>query len=164
MTFGAAAIAMQIISLGRAKPLAVAKSLARTPLLQAIVLGILINASGLPLPGPLDTFVAFNGVAAAPVALFALGVVLSKTPLVPDRLVLTFGFSKLIVMPALLALGLAVLVPGTQMANQFVLASAGPAGAMSFSLAMLHGVRTDAIAQLIIWSSLGSLLTLAVLA
>jgi len=46
----------------------------------------------------------------------------------------------------------------------FTLNSAGPSGAMAFSLALLYGVRTDAIAQVIIWTSVLSLFSLAYLA
>jgi predicted permease len=45
-----------------------------------------------------------------------------------------------------------------------VLCAAGPSGAMAFALAMLHGVRTDTIAPVIIWTSTLSLLSLAWLA
>jgi len=47
---------------------------------------------------------------------------------------------------------------------EFTLNSAGPSGAMAFSLALLYGVRTDAIAQVIIWTSVLSLFSLAYLA
>ena len=46
----------------------------------------------------------------------------------------------------------------------FTLTAAGPSGAMAFALALLHGVRTDAIAPVIIWTSVLSLLSLAWLA
>ena len=46
----------------------------------------------------------------------------------------------------------------------YLLGSAGPAGAMAFSLALLYGVRTDAIAQLIVITSILTLGTIAVLA
>ena len=45
-----------------------------------------------------------------------------------------------------------------------VLAAAGPSGAMAFALALLHGVRTDQIAPVVIWTSVLSLMSLAWLA
>lgn len=164
VVFALAMIAMQVISLGKPQPLAVVKTLARTPLLQALALGVLVNASGFGLPAPIQTFVGFNGAAAAPVALFSLGVVLSTTALMPDAVVLTFGAIKLFVMPLLLALGIVLFAPSVPSAQQFVMGAAGPSGAMAFSLAMLHGVRTDAIAKLIIWTTIASLFMIAALA
>ena len=42
-----------------------------------------------------------------------------------------------------------------------VLSAAGPSGAMAFALAVLHGVRTDQIAPVIIWTSAISIISLA---
>jgi len=45
-----------------------------------------------------------------------------------------------------------------------LLNAAGPSGAMAFSLAVLHGIRTDKIAPVIIYTSILSLFSLAWLA
>lgn len=59
---------------------------------------------------------------------------------------------------------LAVMSPGNDWAPLFVLNAAGPSGAMAFALALLYKVRTDAIAPVIIWTSVLSLFSLAWLA
>lgn len=46
----------------------------------------------------------------------------------------------------------------------YILASAGPSGVMAFSLALLYSVRTDAIMQVTVWTSVLTLATLAFLA
>ncbi len=102
--------------------------------------------------------------AAAPVALFALGLVLSETVFRPDRVVLTFTLIKLAVFPAMVWLGLTALAGSGAQSEIFVLAAAGPSGAMALSLAVLHGVRSDAIAQVMVWTGVLTLFTLSALA
>ncbi len=162
--FGLSMLALQIISLGKASPVSIALGIAKLPMLQAIVVGLIVSLAGIAVPAPVNTFVRFSGAGAAPVALYALGVVLSQTRFQPDRLVLTFTFVKLLLFPAMIWLGLEMFAAQDDGRNLFLLASAAPAGAMSFSLAMLYHVRTDAIAQIIILTSVLTLFTLALLA
>ncbi len=164
VAFGGAMLALQIISLGKASPISIAIGIAKVPMLQAIFVGLVFNLAGFTVPAPVNTFVGFSGSGAAPVALYALGVVLSQTRFRPDRVVLSFTLVKLFVFPALMWLGLFLIAGKLEVSNQFMLAAAAPAGAMSFSLAMLYDVRTDEIAQIIIISSVLSLITLAALA
>lgn len=164
VTMAAALVALQIINLGRVTPGAVVRTLARTPILQAIALGILFNLARIPIPAPVQTFIDFNGHAAAPIALFALGVVMSQTRLGMDVMVLTFTMIKLLLFPAAVWAGMDLLASEADGKAQFLLGSAGPAGAMAFSLALHQNVRTDAIAQIIIWTSVLTLISLAVLA
>lgn len=164
VTFGAAMVAMQLMEAGRVSPGAIAKSIARTPMLIAIVVGVVVSLAGVTLPGPVETFTQFNGAAAAPMALFALGVILSSTSFRPDGAVVSFSLIKLVVFPAAVALGLYLFTGADPAHHLFLLASAGPAGAMSLSLALLHGVRTDTIAQVMVYTNVLTLGTLALLA
>jgi len=162
LTFAAFIIAMEIFAKTRTDLGGTLIRIAKTPLLIAMASGLAINLAGFALPAPLETFIDFNGGAAAPVALFSLGVVLSQAPLTPSPTVYTFTFIKLAVFPLAIWLGLLAAAPGAS--QQYILGSAGPAGAMAFSLALLYGVRTDAIAKVIIYSSVLTLFTLAALA
>ena len=164
VTFGAAMIAMQLMEAGRVSPGAILRSFARTPMLIAIVIGVAVSLAGLTLPAPVETFTQFNGAAAAPMALFALGVILSATSFRPDGAVVSFTLIKLFVFPAAVALGLYTFATPEPANDLFLLASAGPAGAMSLSLALLHGVRTDTIAQVMVYTNVLTLGTLALLA
>lgn len=168
ITFAGAMIALQWIGMGKAQPRAVLFSLIRTPLIIAIACGVIVGLMQVALPGPLKTFVQFNGAAAAPVALFALGVVLSKTTFSFDRVVISFTLIKLFAFPLLLWAVFAFTGKfdgeGWVQNSQFLMASAGPAGAMGFSLALLHNIRSDSIAQIVVWTSLLTLVSLAVLA
>lgn len=164
LAFPAAMVALQLIRLGRASPVAVLRAVVRTPVLVAIVLGGVLNLAGVRLPGTAETFVHFNGAAAAPMSLFALGVILSRTRFAFDPAVVIFSAIKLVAFPALVFAGTVVLIPDRPDSGQFLLVAAGPAGAMGFSMALHYGIRTDAIAQVIIFTSALSILSLALLA
>jgi len=162
--FGCSMIALQIIRLHKITPAAVVSSIVRIPIVQGLVLGVLVSALGIALPAPADTFVSFTGAAAAPVALFALGVTLSQTRFRVEGVVVTFTLMKLLAFPLAIWTGLQIFAGDDPTRDLYVLAAAGPTGAMSFSLALLYGVRIDAIAQIIVWTSLLTLGTLAFLA
>jgi len=140
------------------------KRLGKNPVLLTIVFAILFNLSGLPLIAPVKTALTFISAGTAPLTLFALGVILSATTLVPSRTIYLLSALKLFGLPILVA---GVLLLGKWPADWhqlLVLNAAGPAGAMPFALAMLYGVSTARIAPIIIWTSLFSLFTLAWLA
>lgn len=140
------------------------RRLLRNPVLIAIAIGLVLSLLAIALPAPVLTAAAFAGAGAAPLTLFALGVILSGQTLRPSPVVAGISAIKLVVFPAAVLGALALFSPGDGWTAQMVLASAGPSGAMAFSLALLHGVRTDAIAPVVIWTSLLSLLSLSALA
>lgn len=141
----------------------VLKRVLRLPLLWAIAAAAVFAAGGLPLPGPLDTFAGFVGRAASPTALFAMGVILSVTPLRPEPLALLVIAVKVVVFPLALWAAIVVLAPGTA-PDGFLLSAAGPTGAMAFSMALLYEVRTRTIMQVTVWTTVATLATLAWLA
>ncbi|MEM5469325.1 AEC family transporter [Celeribacter marinus] len=150
---------------GGTSAIASAKRVALNPVLLAIVIGIAVNVSGMGVPTPLLTAMHFAGPAAAPLTLFALGVILSGHSVIPSPTVAGISALKLIGFPALVFGTLSVFpTQSDQWHTLYVLGAAGPSGAMAFSLAMIHGIRTDAIAPVIIWTSILSLFSLAVLA
>lgn len=164
VVFGCAMIALQALRMDSAAPLQTLGSILRMPLVIGLVAGIVTGALALPVPGALQTFLSFNGAAAGPVALFALGVALSQTRFSLSGEVVFFSAVKLLVFPLAVWGALTLALPPETQTAQFILSAAGPSGAMAFSLAMLYGVRTDAIAQIIVWTSVLSLISLAILA
>ncbi|MFW2541818.1 AEC family transporter [Primorskyibacter sp. 2E107] len=140
------------------------KRVGSNPVLIAIALGLIVNAAGIAVPEPLLTAMDFAGAGAAPLTLFALGVILSGQRIVPDGTVVGISAIKLLVFPALIWAALQLAPLPADWRQLFVLNAAGPSGAMAFALAMLHGVRTDAIAPVVIWTSVLSLISLAALA
>jgi len=137
---------------------------ATNPVLIAIALGAVTNILNVPVPVPLLTAMDFAGAAAPPLTLFALGVILSGHALTPTPTIVTISALKLLVFPAMLWAVLHLGERPPEWNTLMVLAAAGPAGAMAFALAMLHGVRTDQIAPVIVWTSVLSILSLAWLA
>ncbi|MBV1866026.1 MAG: AEC family transporter [Rhodobacteraceae bacterium] len=163
-TFTGAMIALQIIDQGRAKPAQVMLEVAKLPIMQAVFWGVIISLSGLHIPTPIQTFVSFNGAAAAPLALFALGIVLSSTRFRLDAAIVTFSGIKLLFFPAAIWLALETFASNDPQRDLFLFGAAGPSGTVAFSLALFFGVKTDAIAQIVIWTSILSLFSLAMLA
>lgn len=164
ITFGAAIIALQLIDLGKVSLPTVAKTLGKNTLLISMVAGLVVSLARIQIPEPVQTFLDFNGAAAPPVALFALGVVLSHTRFKFDAPVVTFTLVKFIAFPMIVWLGFEMFAPNELGRQQFLLGAAAPAGAMAFTLALLHGVKTDAIAQVIVITSVLTLGSLALLA
>ncbi len=134
------------------------------PVILAIALGLAVNLLGLAVPEPVLTAAGFAGAGAAPLTLFALGVILSGTALLPSPTVVGITVLKLAVFPLLVWAALSLASPGNPWSPFFILNAAGPSGAMAFALAMLYKVRTDTIAPVIIWTSTLSLFSLALLA
>ena len=149
---------------GKESPLTSLKKLTSNPILIGIFLAVLLNLVGISVPEPIMTAARFAGAAAAPLTLFALGVILSGQAAKPSVPVVGITAMKLFLFPALVFVALGALAPGNNWADRFVLNAAGPSGAMAFSLALLHGVRTDVIAPVVIWTSALSLISLAWLA
>ncbi|MHA7866407.1 MAG: AEC family transporter [Salipiger thiooxidans] len=141
-----------------------ARRIASNPVLISIAAGVVMNLAALPIPAPVLTAAEFAGAGAAPLTLFALGVILSQQNLRPTPVVAAISALKLVVFPALVFVALAGAGVSARWHELFTLTAAGPSGAMAFALALLHGVRTDAIAPVIIWTSVLSLLSLAWLA
>ena len=119
---------------------------------------------GLGVLEPILTAAEFAGAGAAPLTLFALGVILSGTALAPSPTVIGISALKLLVFPLMVWGALSLASPGNPWSPFFILNAAGPSGAMAFALAMLYKVRTDTIAPVIIWTSTLSLFSLALLA
>jgi len=163
-TFAGAMIVLQIIKQGHAAPIQVLKNVTKMPVIQAMLLGLVIGISGFQLPAPIQTFINFNGAATAPLALLALGIVLSQTPFRFDTTVLTFSGIKLLAFPTAIWLALETFTPNDPSRSLFLFGAAGPSGTVAFSLALFFNVKTEAIAQIVIWTSILSLISLALLA
>jgi len=138
--------------------------LVKNPVLISIALGLGSNGLGLIAPEPLLVACKFAGAGAAPLTLFALGVILSGHSLWPTKKVAAVAGIKLLLMPVIVVSVLAWGVRPELWNDLLLLNGAGPSGAMAFALAMLYKVRTDTIAPVIIWTSILSLFSLAYLA
>ena len=138
--------------------------LIRNPVLIFILLGLLTNLLGIAAPESILVAFKFAGAGAAPLTLFALGVILSGHPIWPTKKITVVSIIKLFGLPLTVSLFLTLGERPILWNDLLLLNSAGPAGAMAFALAMLYKVKTDTIAPVIIWTSLLTLISLAWLA
>ncbi len=164
--FGCTMVALDVME-GRDAGASAGKAalrIAKLPIVWALLVGAVFGLGALPLPAPVETFATFVGQAASPVALFAMGVILAATQLRPTALTAVVGAMKIAVFPFAIWASLTFLAGAPPSTKMFVLGSAGPSGVMAFSMALLYGVRTDAIMQVIVWTSVLTLGTLAWLA
>lgn len=166
LVFSGTIILMEVLATKNGSLREAMGKISRNPPVIAMVLGLSFGATDLVLPKGFDVFLKFLGDAAAPALLFALGVILSQTqkstrPTLP----LAITGIKLIVHPLLawgIFAGLLNLTPEVQMPA--LLVAAAPCGMMAFMLALNYGVRVDAIARAILYTSIGSLITLTFVA
>ena len=166
LIFCAHVIGLEVADHGLHSLRKVARQLLGHPLLLAIGSGLAVNLLGVPLHAGFLTFVGFTGAAAAPVALFALGVILwSSGARRADPAAGAIAALKVVVHP-LLAWALFSQLPALDPAwsGPALLVAAGPCGAMPFVLALQYRVPVATIARAIVYSTLASLLTLAVMA
>lgn len=142
------------------------RSFLSNPVLASIGAGLAVNVSGIALHPGIVTFSSFAGAAAAPAALFSLGIILAKTRFLSlDYLAVTVTGLKIVIHPLLawfLFTGFVEIDPLWR--NPALLVAAGPCGAMPFVLAMQYQVRAESIGLAIIYSTVASLFTLSLLA
>jgi malonate transporter and related proteins len=140
-------------------------NVARNPLPLSIAFGIVVSAVGLPMPTPVEKWLDLLGAAAAPCALFAIGLFLSdksvKSGLVEASLA---ALVKMVVQPAL---ALAVLpffvdlqsVPG----KVALLMAALPTAANAFVLAKQFDIQVEQNSASILLSTAFSVVTVSAL-
>jgi len=140
-----------------------AKRLVQNPVLLSILLACCLKLMNVEIDMSFITALEFIGPAAPPMMLLALGIILSQSRLVPNIPIALISGIKLIGLPFLLLLLIAVFRTDAHWEKLLLFNSAGPSGAMAFALAMLHGANTKIIAPVIVWTSILSLPLLAVL-
>ena len=142
------------------------RQFAKNPAILAIFIGLLVGLSGIPLPKSVDAFTGFAGLTAAPCALFALGIILSQQSN-PGTQVLPVSISalKLLGHPLiawfLIEYGFLI---GSEWGRPAMMVAAGPSGALAFVLGLQYQVRIAAIARAVLYTSVGSLATVALFA
>jgi malonate transporter and related proteins len=164
VAFGFTLVALEVMKGRGTRPLAIVGRVLRLPLLVGSLAGLAVAASGVGLAAPFATFARFAGGVGAPLALFALGVVLSQTRFTASPVVASYCAIKIAVFPLAVWAGLSVLAPEAETSRIYLLGAAAPSGAMAFSLGLLYGAETSETAQIIVWTSLGTLASLALLA
>ena len=167
LIFALTVVALELSSPAEHSGRKVLALLVKHPLLQSIAAGLLVNLLGIPLHDGLSTFASFVGAAASPIALFALGIILASTgSRGQDKIALTIVGLKVIVHPVLawLLFTSATTLTNPAWTSTALLVAAGPCGAMPFVLALQYKINVTTIARAIGYSTLVSLVTLAVMA
>lgn len=137
-------------------------ALLKNPLVVAPLLGGLWSASGLPLPGAARQLLDMLGAATVPCALVSLGAFLAQRSMAISLDALWLVLMKLVLAPLITWL-LAVVwlkIP-TFWAHAALLLSALPTGTGPYMLAEHYSREAGRVSQTILWSTLGSLLSLS---
>ena len=137
----------------------------RNPPMIGIAAGVVANFVDLPVTGGLDFFARFIGETAAPVSLFALGLILmAQKDTSSLRAPLAISGLKLVAMPLIAWVLIYIVFPvSPEWSNPAMLVAAGPTGAMPFVLALQYQVPVATIARTILISTLGSLVTVTLM-
>lgn len=140
----------------------VALGLVKNPMIVAITLGLCWSALALPIPAPMNDFLAILGGAATPGALFAIGASLATKS--AERLSIAgwLSFCKLILHPALVAIGVLYFFPVDPYTAAVVISAAAlPVAGNVYILAQHYGVAPHRVSATILISTVVSILTVS---
>ena len=137
----------------------------RGPLFLAPLLGILWSWLGLGLPQPAENFLTLMGAAAAPCALFAMGLFMVGKPITSGAIeVVWMVFVKLIAQPLVTWwLAVSVFDLDFETTRGVVLIAALPTGALAFVVAQKYGIFVQRCSATILVSTVVSVLTVSAL-
>ncbi|THH35256.1 AEC family transporter [Aliishimia ponticola] len=140
----------------------IGRGLIANPMIVAIVLGFTWSSLDLPIPDPMNEFLAILGGAATPGALFAIGASLASKS--AERLVIAgwLSFCKLALHPALVAIGLLYLFPVDPYIAAVAISSAAlPVAGNVYMLAQHYGVAPQRVSASILVSTVISIVTVS---
>ncbi len=134
--------------------------LLRNPMIVSIVAGFAWSAAELPLPGPLDEFLALLGGAATPGALFAIGASLASKSAERLSVAIWLSSAKLVLHPAAVAVSaLLVFDVDPYAASVMIAAAALPVAGNVYIIAQHYGVAPQRVSASILVSTAASILT-----
>lgn len=142
----------------------VALALVRNPMILAPCAGLAWAAVGLGLPAPVATFMDIMGAAAAPCALFAIGLFLVGKPLREGSVeIAAMTVAKLVLHPLLTAVAILVLFPTDPLwATVAILSAALPIGSGPFVLALAQGIYIRRTSTVMLVTTVLSVATISV--
>ena len=165
--FSLTLIAMDILS-NSDQPLSVTiKAIFTNPPLVGIVIGLVVSLNNLELPRGIMFFLEKLGGTATPALLFSLGIMLSyQKKITPTKLIVSMSSLKLIIHPLLAWLIITLLFGGHYPAihSTALMVAAAPSGVMAYMLAVNYNVSVDRISPIILYTSIGSLITVSMAA
>jgi predicted permease len=136
--------------------------LLKNPMIVAITLGFLWSGFGIPIPVPLNEFLAILGGAATPGALFAIGASLASKSAERIEIAGWLTFCKLVLHPLFVAFG-ALFLFGVDpyKAGVIIAAAALPVAGNVYMLAQHYGVAPQRVSAAILVSTTVSILTVS---
>ncbi|WP_347267334.1 AEC family transporter [Paracoccus sp. (in: a-proteobacteria)] len=147
--------------IGAATLLPLVRGILSNPMIVSMLAGLGWSAAGLPMPGPLDEFLALLGAAATPGALFAIGASLAGRGAERPGPALWLTGAKLVLHP--LAVGVAALSVfdvAPYPAGVMIAAAALPVAGNVYILAQYFGVAVQRVSTAILFSTALSIVTL----
>ena len=137
--------------------------LLRNPMIVAISLGFVWSALEIPIPDPMNEFLAILGGAATPGALFAIGASLAGKSAERVEVALWLTFAKLILHPLFVAVAVLWILPiDTYSASVVIAAAALPVAGNVYMLAQHYGVAPHRASAAILFSTVISIATVSV--
>lgn len=141
----------------------VSLGLLRNPMIVAISLGFIWSALEIPIPDPMNEFLAILGGAATPGALFAIGASLAGKSAERVEVALWLTFAKLFLHPLCVAVAVLWLLPiDTFSASVVIAAAALPVAGNVYMLAQHYGVAPHRASAAILFSTVISIATVSV--
>ena len=139
----------------------VVKGLFQNPMIVSIVAGLSWSAMQWPIPRTMDDFLTILGGAATPGALFAIGASLAARSAERIEVAGWLSFSKLVLHPIFVGIGVLVLFPVDAFSAMIVIAGAAcPVAGNIFMLAQHYKVAPQRVSAAILVSTAISILTL----
>jgi malonate transporter len=136
--------------------------LVKNPMIVAMSLGLLVSGLSLPIPTPVNEFLALLGGAATPGALFAIGASLASKSAERLEVAGWLTFCKLVLHPAFIAFAALVLFPvDAYTASVMIAASALPVAGNVYMLAQHYGVAPQRVSAAILVSTAISIVTVS---
>ena len=165
--FSLTLIAMDILS-NSDQPFSITiKAIFTNPPLIGIVIGLVVSLNNLELPRGIMFFLEKLGGTATPALLFSLGIMLSyQKKITPTKLIVSMSSLKLIIHPLLAWLIITLLFGGhyPEIHSTALMVAAAPSGVMAYMLAVNYNVSVDRISPIILYTSIGSLITVSMAA
>lgn len=136
--------------------------LVKNPMIVAIGLGFIWSGLALPIPAPMNEFLAILGGAATPGALFAIGASLATKSAEKIHIAGWLSFCKLFLHPLLVAFAMVIFAVDPYAAGVAICASALPVAGNVYILAQHYGVAPQRVSAAILVSTALSIVTVSV--
>ncbi|MFY0693220.1 MAG: AEC family transporter [Paracoccaceae bacterium] len=138
--------------------------LLKNPMIVSISAGLIWSAFQIPIPGPLNEFVAILGGAATPGALFAIGASLASKSAERLQVAGWLSFCKLVLHPAAVAIAALLIFPVEPYAASVMIAAAAlPTAGNVYMIAQHYGIAPQRVSATILISTALSILTVSLI-